>query len=205
MKGLTKKQNDVLGFIQEFISCNRHSPSYREIMHRFSYSSLGTVFKHVSALKRKGFLTGEKQRSRSLMLTAEELTRPQKKGVELPFIGYIRAGSPIETFSKAQSIFIPDFFVHVPEQTYVLQAKGESLTEELIANGDFIIVEARQVAMAGETVIVLINQHDTIIKKYYSEGQYVRLVGLHPQHQPIVLRDEDVMIQGAVIGLLRQY
>lgn len=204
MKGLTKKQNEVLGFIQEFIHAHRYSPSYREIMQRFSFSSLGSVYKHVYALKRKGFLTAEKQRSRSMMLS-EALAKSKNNGTELPFIGYIRAGFPIETFSKAQTIAVPDFFIHVPEQTYVLKAKGDSLSEELICDGDYIVVEARQVAAQGETVIALINHHDTIIKKYYSEGQYVRLAGLHPQHQPIVLRDEDVLIQGAVVGLLRQY
>lgn len=205
MKGLTKKQNEVLSFIQDFIQNRRYSPSYREIMQQFSFSSLGSVYKHVHALKRKGFLTAEKQKSRSMNLSVDLLMNPRKKGLEIPFIGFIRAGFPIEIFSKAQSIVVPDFFVQLPEQTYVLQAKGDSLSEELIGDSDYLIVEARQQAEEGETVIALINHHDTIIKKIYSEGQYVRLIGHHPQHQPIVLREEDVAIQGIVIGMLRQY
>src|SRR5438105_2577661 len=138
MKGLTKKQDEVLSFIQEFIHAHRYSPSYREIMQRFSFSSLGSVYKHVYALKRKGFLTAEKQRSRSMMLS-EALAKSKNNGTELPFIGYIRAGFPIETFPKAQTIAVPDFFIHVPEQTYVLKAKGDSLSEELICDGDYIV------------------------------------------------------------------
>lgn len=205
MKGLTKKQNDVLSFIQEYIHLHRYSPSYREIMQRFSLNSLGSVYKYVNSLKRKGFIHAEKRMSRSMTLSPELLARSTKKGIELPFVGFVRAGFPIETFPKAQTIAVPDFFVHAPEKTYVLQAKGDSLTEELIGEGDFLIIEARQTAADGETAIVLINQHDTIIKKFYSDGQYVRLVGMHPQHQPIFLREEDVMIQGVVIGMLRQY
>ena len=205
MKGLTKRQSEIVNFIQEFINNHRYSPSYREIGNRFGFSSLGSVYKHINALKRKGLLQAQKRFSRSMVLTAEP---QQKKGVneiEIPFIGHISAGNPIQTFSQTQVISVPHSFVQALEKTYALRAQGESLMEEMIADGDFIIVEARHEAHPGETVIALINNRETILKRYYPEGDYVKLLGNNPVQQPIILRREDMLIQGVVVGLMRHF
>ncbi len=205
MKGLTKRQREILSFIQEFIHVNRYAPSYREIKHHFSFSSLGSVYKHVNVLKRKGALVSEKQCSRSLALTQATPVTKNQIEIELPFIGYITAGSPIEMFPQSQTLSVPESLVHAPEKTYLLRARGDSLQEEMIAEGDLLLVEARQEAHSGETILASINNHDTLIKKFYPEGDYVRLTSHNLRHQPIIIRHEDILIQGVVVGLLRLY
>lgn len=206
MKGLTKRQSEMIHFIQEFISSNRYSPSYREIGNHFGFSSLGSVYKHINALKRKGLLQAQKQLRRSMTLTETD-SKPKETvtEIEVPFIGHISAGNPIQTFSQSQTISVPHSFVHSPEKTYVLRAQGDTLLEELIADGDLIVVEARQEAHPGETVVALINHHDTILKRYYPEGDYVRLLSNNSNQQPIIVRQVDVFVQGVVIGLMRHF
>lgn len=203
MKGLTQKQRDILGFIQSYIDKHRFSPSYREIMTHFSYSSPGSVYKHIQTLQRKGVLTNEKQCSRSVLPTQSAPTQERRTDIQLPFIGYVSAGYPIEMFIQSQKLMVPSFLVANPENTYVLRVRGNSLNEECMADGDFLVIEARQSAQSGEMVIGLINQQDTIIKHYYAEGQYVRLEG-HTS-KPMILRTEHLVIQGIVVGLFRSY
>ena len=205
MKGLTKRQREIVDYIQEFIVNNRYSPSYREIGQHFGFTSLGSVYKHVNTLKRKGAIDSQSKASRSIAPTAVD-TQPSLQGsIEIPFIGNIAAGTPIQTFSQTQQLVVPRTFVHAPEKTYALRAQGDSLNEEMISDGDLLLVEVRQEAHPGETVVALINGHDIIVKKYYPEGEYVRLVGCHAHHHPILLREEDVQVQGVVIALMRMY
>lgn len=191
-------------FISDFINTHRYSPSYREIMQYFGYQSLGTVYRHLQVLKRKGMIESEKQCGRSLNLTKEH-EKQSKTEFTLPFIGHIKAGAPIETFPQARTVSVPESLVHAPDKTYVLRVMGDTLSDEMIADGDLILVEARQEANPGETVVVLIHHHDTLIKRYYPEGHYVRLMGNSPHHQPMIIRQEELVIQGVVVGLLRFY
>jgi repressor LexA len=202
MKGLTKRQSELLDFIQQFIKNRRYSPSYREIMDHFRFSSLGTVYRHIKVLKRKGVLSGEKYGGRAINVA--EISKPMDSHgeLELPFIGYITAGQPIETFPQSQKLAVPDFLVHAPDRTYALRVKGNSLNEELIADGDILLVEARNEAYEGETIVGLIDNHATIVKRYYPEGTYIRLEGGEGQ-KPLILKAEDLMIQGVVTGMLR--
>ncbi len=205
MKGLTKRQSQILGFIQDYIHTHRYSPSYREIMQHFELSSLGSVYKHVTVLRRKGALIGETKGARSLTLAQPAHRQETPQEVEVPFIGHICAGQPIEMFPQYQTIAIPDFLIEAPDNTYVLRAKGDSLQEELIGDGDLLLVEAKNSANPGETVIALINNHDTIVKRIFPEGEFAKLIG-HNRHQhPIILRWEDIQIQGVVVGLMRLF
>lgn len=206
MKGLTKKQHEIVSYIQEFITTHSYSPSYREIMLRFGFSSPGSVYKHIYILKRKGVLISEKQGRRSLAIASDPFVKPKLSlEVELPFLGYISAGRPIETLSKSQTITVPESFVNSPESTYVLRVKGNNFEEEQMADGDLLIVEARQNAYPGQTIVVLVNQTDTLIKRYYPEEDYVRLESRTSMHKPIILRSKDIKIQGVVVTLLRMY
>jgi repressor LexA len=205
VKGLTKRQLEILNFIETFIESNRFSPSFREITSHFGFSSVNTVTRHISALQRKGFLLSEPKCSRSLTLTEASMQKKIHPEIELPFIGTISAGYPIETFPHTQTVAIPEFMVHDPEKTYVLKAKGDSFQEEMIANGDLLLIEARETPLPGDTVAALINQHDTIVKRYFPEGPYVKLIGNNPHHHPIILRREDIVIQGVLVGLFRLY
>lgn len=205
MKGLTPRQRDILLFIQQFIDTHRYSPSYREIMHHFGFTSPGSVYKHIQTLQRKGLLTAEKQCSRSLMPATSTASSNFKQEIGLPLIGHIIAGYPIEMFIQSQTIPIPASLVHNPDNTYVLQVQGDSFHEEFIQDGDLLLVEARSNVQAGETIIGLINQHDTIIKRYFPEGHYIRLESIHPHQQPLTLRHEHLSIQGILTGLIRAY
>lgn len=205
MKGLTKRQRELIDYIHDFIANNRYSPSYREIGQHFGFTSLGSVYKHITTLKKKGFLFSESKVSRSIT-TVNEPTTPQASAeITIPFIGHISAGIPIQTFSQTQQIQVPSNYVHSPDKTYALRAQGDSLAEEMIADGDVLLVEVRQHAHPGETVVALINGHDIIVKKYYPEGDFVRLLGSHSDHHPILLRQEDVAVQAVVVSLLRLY
>lgn len=205
MKGLSLRQRDILLFIQQFIDTHRYSPSYREIMHHFGFTSPGSVYKHIQTLQRKGLLTFEKQCSRSLMPAASTAISNIKQEVELPLIGHIMAGYPIEMFIQSQTIAVPTSLVHNPDNTYILRVQGESFHEELIQDGDLLLVEARSNVQAGETIVGLINQHDTIIKRYFPEGHYIRLESTHSHQQPLTLRHEHLSIQGILTGLMRVF
>lgn len=205
MKGLTKRQSEVLSYIQQFIQKNHYSPSYREIMHHFEMNSLGSVYKHIAVLKRKGVLHAEKKVGRSIIPAEipEKKTSIAEKEVEL--IGQISAGHMIEMFPQSQTVYVPDSLIHDSENTYALRVIGYSLSDELMMEGDLLLVEARTDVQPGETIVGLVNQQETIVKKYYPEGVYVRLVGQNAHHQSIILRSEDVLVQGIVIGLIRLY
>lgn len=205
MKGLTKRQRELIDYIHDFITNNRYSPSYREISQHFGFSSLGSVYKHIVTLKQKGFLFSENKVRRSITTVKETIKNLAPSEISIPFIGHITAGVPIQMFAETQQILVPKSHVHSPEKTYALRAQGNSLTEEMIADGDVLLVEVRQQAHPGETVIALINGHDTIIKKYYPEGELVRLLGAHVDHNPILLRQEHVVVQAVLISLLRFY
>lgn len=205
MKGLTETQKHILDFIKNFIEKHHHSPSYREIMEHFSFSSPGTVYKHIHTLQRKGALLAEKGCSRSLALPQHLNGTTIQSEFKLPFIGHIVAGFPIELFIQPQMIEVPKFLVQHPDSTYLLRAQGDSLQDELIADGDLIIVEARQEAQAGETVIALLNQHDVIVSRYFPEGHYIRLESCHAQSKHLTVRYDNLVIQGVITGVIRTY
>lgn len=205
MKGLSKRQQETFSFIKEFIQQKGYSPSYREIQDHFDFSSLGTVYSLVKTLQRKGAIEMEEKSSRSFSLPASTNTQKSDQDVVIPFIGYIAAGFPIETFPNVQTVTLPLSLVHDPDHTYVLRAIGDTLNEELIGDGDLLIIEARQDAHSGEVVVGTINQHDTFVKRYFPEGDHVRLEGKNPHFQSQLLAHEEIAIQGVLVGVLRQY
>lgn len=205
MQGLTKRQRELVDYIYEFINNNRYSPSYREIAERFGFQSLGTVYKHVNVLKRKGVLHQDSKTSRSISPVKEIALRQNREEIEIPYIGCIAAGGPVQMFSQTEKMGVPSSLVSVFDRTYALRVKGDFLKEELIADGDIILVEVRQDVLPGETVIALINGDDTIVKKYYAEGDHVRLLSICSQHHPILLRQKDIVVQGVVVGILRSF
>lgn len=204
MKTLTKSQKQLYDFVCDYINRTGCSPTFREIQANFKYASIASVFNFVKILKKKGFFAGGKHSPISLPSENKALSE-EKEGLSLPFIGTVAQGFPIETFPQAKMVKVPSSLVRSPENTYVLKAKGETLSEERIADGDLLIVEARQEAHIGEIILATLNSYDTIIKRYFSEGIYVRLEGSCDQHQPIILNKDDLMIQGILIGLIRSY
>ncbi len=205
MKGLTKRQREVLDFIQNYIEIHHFSPSYREIMKHFGFSSAGSVHKHISALKRKNAISNEKNCSRSVTPVDAPPHEKSSGAVNLPFIGRISSGMPIETFSQITTLAVPAILVPSSEQCYIFQISGDSLANDFIADGDLIIVEAKNNPEPGELVIALINNNETTIKRYFPEGLYIRLEAPHSNAMPITVRSDEIYVQGSVIGLMRMY
>ncbi len=205
MKSLTPKQLGILQFIERYIQEHHFSPTYREIMAQFNFNSPGSVYKHIQTLKLKGALCNEKQAHRSLkpILTPQPIL--ESKEVQLPLIANLSAGYPLELFVQSQMITVPSSLVQNPDNTYILQTQGDSLQDEWILDGDLLLIEARQDIQPGEIILGLINQHDTVLKRYYPEGQYIRLESQHPNIRPLTVRNEHITIQGVLVGLLRMY
>ncbi len=202
MKGLTQRQRQILDFIQTYIQKHNFSPSYREIMKHFGFSSTATVAKHIDVLKRKKAVSAEKKGRRSLFPLSSEPPHQESSFIAIPFIGQIESESPINIFQETQTINIPRFLVNNPNQTYVLRAYGQTLKEEVIADGDLMIIEAKDEALAGETILGIINCK-TLVKQYYPVGNSVKL--LSQSKKEILCKHEDLTILGVLIGLWRLY
>jgi repressor LexA len=198
---LTKRQREILDYLNEFIAQHGYAPSLEEIGRRFSLSSLATVHKHLTNLQEKGFIRRAWNRSRSVELVP---TRVGGRAVELPLLGYVAAGLPIEAVTGAEAITVPEALVG-RKDSYVLRVKGDSMIDEQIRDGDFVIVEDRKQADNGEMVIALVGGTDVTLKKIYQEHGRVRLQPANPTMQPITLDPDQVQVQGVVVGVMRKY
>lgn len=210
MKSLTPKQKAILNFIEEYISIHRYSPSYREIANHFGYKSTGSVFKHIQALQQKNALFGSKASARSLTVTEPTLStikqeKPLSDVVELFLIGELSTLYSLETFPHTQTIQVPQSLVISPENSYVIRIKGDGFQDEMLLNGDLIIVEARTDVVEGETIIAMLDEHDPVIKIYEKESGYIKLFGHNPQQHPLIMHPDDLSIYGVVIGMLRLF
>jgi len=198
---LTKRQREILDYLQEFIQQNGYAPSLEEIGRRFGLSSLATVHKHLTNLQDKGVIRRSWNRSRSVELLS---ARVGQRAMELPLLGYVAAGAPIEAIATNETIAVPEDLVGRRE-TYVLRVKGDSMIDEHIRHGDFVIVEDRKTAENGEMVIALVGGADATLKKFYRDNGRVRLQPANPAMSPILLDPSQVQIQGVVIGVMRKY
>jgi repressor LexA len=206
MKGLTKRQLEILQYIQNFINTYSYSPSYREIKQHFGFNSLGTVYNHLKLLKQRGALQADKHTSRSLLpSTGNQIAKTDSSVISLPFIGNIKGGEPITTFPQAQTLNVPTLMVQAPEKTYIFRIMGEALMDEHLIDGDLILVEARSDANPGETVLATIQHDEIVIKQYYIEGPYVRLISHSALHPPCIIHESELAIQGILVGLIRSY
>jgi repressor LexA len=197
---LTKRQREIFDYLSDFIQQHGYAPSLEEIGRRFDLSSLATVHKHLTNLQDKGFIRRAWNRSRSVEVV------PAKTGraVELPLLGYVAAGAPIEAVVGSESIAVPEDLVGNRE-TYVLRVRGDSMIDEQIRDGDFVIVEDRKTAQNGEMVIALLEGSDVTLKKFYRENGHVRLQPANPTMSPIMVAADRVQVRGVVVGVMRKY
>ena len=201
MLPLTKRQREILDYLNDFIQQHGYAPSLEEIGRRFGLSSLATVHKHLTNLQEKGFIKRSWNRSRSVELIP---ARMGTRSVEVPLLGYVAAGAPIEAIAGAETINIPEDLVG-KRDTYVLRVKGDSMIDEQIRDGDLVIVEDRKTAENGEMVIALVSGADVTLKKFYREQGRIRLQPANPAMQPIMVEADQVQIQGVVVGVMRKY
>ena len=198
---LTKRQREILDYLNEFIQRHGYAPSLEEIGRKFSLSSLATVHKHLTNLQEKGFIKRAWNRSRSVELVP---TRAAGRAVELPMLGYVAAGMPIEAVASNETISVPEDLVG-RRDTYVLRVRGNSMIDEQIRDGDFVIVEDRKTAENGEMVIALLEGRDATLKKFYREHENIRLQPANPTMNPIIVSADAVQVQGVVVGVMRRY
>jgi repressor LexA len=199
---LTRRQKEILEYLNDYIDREGYAPTIEEIAEHFSLRSLATVHKHLSNLQEKGLIRRAWNRSRALELVPTEV---RVEAVELPLLGRVAAGSPIEAIDASETIFVPENMIGRRE-TYVLQVKGDSMIEEQIRDGDYVIVENRTSADDGEMVIALLDGENVTLKKLYREGHgQVRLQPANARLQPLVVDQDRLRIQGVVIGVLRKY
>ncbi len=201
MQPLTKRQREVLNYLNDFIQQQGYAPSLEEIGQRFGLSSLATVHKHLTNLESKGFIRRSWNKSRSVEII------PTKHGAqsrELDLMGYVAAGQPIEAVATLESIAVPEMLVG-KNRAYVLRVRGDSMIDEQIRDGDFVIVEDRKTVENGEMVIALLNNAEVTLKMLFREGEGVRLQPANRKMEPLIIKSADLRIQGVVVGIMRRY
>jgi repressor LexA len=200
---LTKKQRQILDYVESFVDSYGYSPSYEEIAQAFGYSSLATVHEHLTNLEQKGFLRKNYNKSRSLEVVRADLHAP---ALELPLLGTVAAGLPLEVTDQPEEMLTVPHDMVRRGNNYVLRVKGDSMIDEQIRDGDYIIVNSRNTAENGEMVVALVDGESATVKKFYREGAgRVRLQPANPTMTAMYFPAERVQIQGIVVGVIRKY
>jgi repressor LexA len=197
---LTPKQMRLLQLIRDYQRKHGYSPTMQELADMLDVTKV-TVFEHVTGLAKKGFLRRSKHRARSLELTRQAVL-PDDSTTALPLVGQIAAGVPIEAIEEPEQIELDELF-HSRSQRFVLKVQGDSMIDEQIRDGDLVVVESRNTARNGETVVALLEDGEATLKRFYREKGRIRLQPANPAYEPIFC--DNVQIQGVVIGVLRSY
>jgi repressor LexA len=201
METVTPRQLQILQFIRDFRRRRGYSPTMQEIGDHLKLTKV-TVFEHVGALEKKGLLQrGAKHSARSLRITSEA-SFPDEGPTKIPLAGRIAAGRPIEAVEESETLDL-DEMLDRPRKTFALRVAGDSMVDEHICDGDYVICEQRGEPRNGETVVALLGDGETTLKKFYREKGRIRLQPANPGYKPIYARD--VQIQGVVIGVLRAF
>lgn len=206
---ITKRQKEIYDFLAEFVARNGYSPSFEEIGEAMGLRSLATVHKHINNLQEKGLLNRSYNRSRSIDVLPPKGSLKKSMSVapppplELPLMGRIAAGRPIEAVENPETLSLSDFTNS--KDVYVLKVMGESMQDEHIVEGDYVIVEKAESARNGEIVVAVVNNDDATLKRIYREGENTRLQPSNAKMQPIIVPSRAVQVQGRVIGVLRKY
>jgi repressor LexA len=202
MATLTKRQKQMVDYLRQYIEEHGYAPTLAEIGQYFGLSSLATVHKHLHNLEGKGFIRRMHNHSRALEI---EGANGNHNGVRrLALVGQVAAGTPLEAIESRDTISVPEEFVR-RNDTFCLRVKGESMVDEGIRDGDYIIVEGRDGANPGETVVALIGDEATVKKYYPGDNGTVRLQPANPTMEPIFVNADQLQIRGVVVGLMRHY
>ncbi len=198
-----RRQSQILDFIKQHIQSKGSAPTLREIADAIGVSSLATVHEHLQALVTKGLIKRKGGKVRSIEIKNVELNfNPQ--GVSVPILGFIAAGAPIEPYTDPNATMsIPPNFYSQKKRVYVLQVRGESMIEEQIRDGDYVVVEQEESANNGDIVVALLDNGMATLKRFFREATRVRLEPANAKMSPIFVKN--VRIQGKVVGLVRRY
>ena len=200
---LTKRQREILTYLEGYIAQRGYAPSFEEIAENFQFASLATVHEHLTNLEKKGFIRRSYNESRSVEVVPPKGTTG---ATEIPLLGKVAAGTPIESLMHQESIAVPDSMLPRRGPNYALRVQGASMIDEHILDGDVVVVHGKQAAENGEMVIALVNGSEATVKKFYREpGGWIRLQPANATMQPMRFQERDVLIQGVVVGVIRKY
>jgi repressor LexA len=198
-----KKQQQILDFIRQHIKSTGSAPTLRQIADAIGVSSLATVHEHLTTLEGKNLIKRKKGKNRAIELLRQEIDFSEE-GLEVPILGFIAAGAPIEPYTDPNAaISIPSAFISGKKRTFVLQVKGESMIEEQIRDGDFVVIEQTETAENGDIVVALLDNGMATLKRFFREATRIRLEPANATMSPIFVKN--VRIQGRVVGLIRKY
>ncbi len=200
---VTRRQREILDFITGHLDAKGYAPSFEEIARQFGFHSLATVHEHLTNLERKGYIRRAHNESRAIEIVPP---KGQTGATELPLLGLVAAGQPIEAISGNDTIAVPDELVPRRGRSYVLKVRGDSMIDEHIKDGDFVVVQERNQADSGQTVVALVHGDSATVKRFYREpGGWIRLQPANPSMQPLRVNERDVIVQGVVVGVIRKY
>ena len=200
---LTKRQREILTYLGSYSEVHGYAPSFEEIAEQFNYNSLATVHEHLSNLERKGYIKRGYNESRAIEILP---TEAYARAVEVPLLGTVAAGVPIEAIAQGETLPIPESFLRKHGSHYVLKVRGNSMVDAHIGDGDFVIVNERRSADNGEMVIAMMHGTSATVKKFYRERDgRIRLQPANDTMEPIYVHENDISIQGVVVGVLRRY
>jgi repressor LexA len=201
---LTKRQREILDFVESFIQGYGYSPSFEEIAKFFGYRSLATVHEHLTNLERKGYIRRNYNESRSVEPLATN--RPRAAATPLPLLGRVAAGAPIEAIEDEEAITVPEELLAGSGPHFVLRVRGDSMIDEQIRDGDCVVVAGRETAENGEMVIALVRGESATVKRYYRESDgRIRLQPASERHAPQFYQEDEVRVRGVVTGVIRRY
>ena len=198
-----KRQQQILDFIKQYIQRGGSAPTLREIAKAIGVYSLATVHEHLTTLEAKKLIRRRGGKNRIIEITSADVNVLINQ-IEVPILGFIAAGSPIEPYTDPNAIMdVPSSFISGKKRTYVLQVKGESMIEEQIRDGDFVVIEQADDANNGDIVVALLDNGMATLKRFFKEATRIRLEPANAKMSPIFVKN--VRIQGKVVGLIRKY
>ena len=200
---LTRRQKQILDYLQGYIADHGFAPSFEEIAEHFTFRSLATVHEHLTNLERKGYIHRGHNESRAIQVIP---VAGQAAAVELPLLGQVAAGEPIEAVVSPETISVPQDLIPRRGACYVLRVRGSSMIDEHIENGDFVVVHSRDSANDGQMVVALVDGSSATVKRMYREPSgWIRLQPANDDVRPIRVHEDNVLIQGVVVGVIRKY
>jgi len=198
-----KRQSQILDFIRQNIQAKGSAPTLKEIANAIGVSSLATVHEHLTALENKKLIKRKVGKTRAIDLVSSDVSFDEK-GLDVPVLGFIAAGAPIEPYTDPNAtLSIPSNFISGKKRTYVLKVKGESMIEEQIRDGDYVVIEQSEIANNGDIVVALLDNGMATLKRFFKETTRIRLEPANAKMSPIFVKN--VRIQGKVVGLIRRY
>lgn len=198
-----KRQGQILDYIRQHIQSNGSAPTLKQIADAIGVSSLATVHEHLQTLENKGLIKRKIGKSRSIELVNDDVSF-SGEGVEVPILGFIAAGAPIEPYTDpSASLSVPPTFISNKKRVYILQVRGDSMIEEQIRDGDYVVIEQTEAATNGDIVVALLDNGMATLKRFFKEATRIRLEPANARMAPIFVRN--VRIQGKVVGLIRRY